>query len=155
MGADTINGGFGRDILEGDDGNDTLTGGPGNDILTGDNGSDTLNGGAGSDILVGGLGKDMLTGGFGPDSFVYALASDSPPGVVNRDVITDFATGFDKIDLSAIDADPSTPLVDDAFVPAQLSYMFGILRVDLNDGGSPVDMAIQVAGLNPAADIIF
>jgi Ca2+-binding RTX toxin-like protein len=51
------------------------------------------------------LGKDRLTGGAGNDVFVYTGTTQSPAGA-NRDVITDFQRGFDKIDLSAIDAIP-------------------------------------------------
>lgn len=72
---------------------DVLNGGTGDDLLWGAAGNDTLHGGAGDDVLVGGLGADRLTGGAGADVFVLA-----DEGL--RDVITDFALGIDRIDIS-------------------------------------------------------
>jgi serralysin len=63
-----------------------------------------LNGGAGNDILVGGLGKDLLVGGAGCDLFVFNSTTESGVIAATRDVIADFQRGFDKIDLSHIDA---------------------------------------------------
>ncbi|MGE5478301.1 MAG: M10 family metallopeptidase C-terminal domain-containing protein [Bacteroidales bacterium] len=47
----------------------TLVGGDGNDVLDGDGGADLLVGGAGNDLLMGGTG-DTLDGGAGNDSYV-------------------------------------------------------------------------------------
>lgn len=71
-----------------------LTGGAQDDILIGGAGNDTLNGGAGNDIIFDGPGRDIMTGGPGADLFV--LAADG-----ERDVITDFQPGLDRLDLSA------------------------------------------------------
>jgi subtilisin-like proprotein convertase family protein len=80
-----------------------ITGGDGNDILSGLGGADTLQGGLGDDRLRGGTGRDFLTGGAGADHFVFASANEV--GIGSRgDVITDFETGIDVIDLSVIDA---------------------------------------------------
>jgi Ca2+-binding RTX toxin-like protein len=76
-----------------------------NDSITGNNDANVLRGGLGNDTLNGGLGRDTMTGGAGNDIFVYNRTTESPAGS-NRDVITDFQRGFDKIDLSAIDANP-------------------------------------------------
>jgi len=73
------------------------------DTLTGDVGANVLNGGAGNDVLSGGLGRDMLTGGAGNDVFDFNALADST--AANRDVITDFQSGFDDIDVTGIDAD--------------------------------------------------
>jgi Ca2+-binding RTX toxin-like protein len=70
-----------------------LLGGAGHDILTG---------GKGGDLIVGGGGADALTGGAGADTFRYDAVSDSRAGL--HDLIGDFQTGVDKIDLSRIDA---------------------------------------------------
>jgi serralysin len=88
-------------------GADSLTGTSGADTLNGRGGNDTLNGGWGNDLLIGGAGADTLQGGPGNDRFVFESTADSPAGAGDR--ILDFARGYDKIDLSLIDADPSTP----------------------------------------------
>lgn len=67
-----------------------------NNILTGNNGANKLNSGDGKDFLYGGLGNDTLTGGAGADHFVFNTALN---GVSNKDTITDFVSGTDKIDL--------------------------------------------------------
>jgi Ca2+-binding RTX toxin-like protein len=70
--------------------------------------------GSSADTLVGGLGSDTLTGGLGNDIFRYTSAAESAAGVANRDTITDFQLGLDKLDLSAIDANPFLSM-DQAF----------------------------------------
>jgi Ca2+-binding RTX toxin-like protein len=82
----------------------TLTGDAGNNFLDGKAGNDTLNGGAGNDVLYGGAGRDVMTGGTGNDSFLFKAVSEMGTKASNRDVITDFTPGQDKIDLSSIDA---------------------------------------------------
>jgi VCBS repeat-containing protein len=117
-GADTINGGdgndflygqAGNDIIHGDGNNDTIYGGSGDDQIFGDDnsdqtlyggsGSDTISGGNNSDRIAGGFGADTLSGGSNGDTFVYFDLRDT------GDTITDF-DGGDRIDFSAIDADP-------------------------------------------------
>ncbi|MBJ7483451.1 calcium-binding protein [Brevundimonas sp.] len=68
--------------------------------ITGGAGADNLIGTGGGDTLIGGGGGDTLTGGGGADTFRYTATSDST--AANQDVITDFQTGIDRIDLSAI-----------------------------------------------------
>ncbi|WP_313360652.1 M10 family metallopeptidase C-terminal domain-containing protein, partial [Mixta calida] len=101
-GNDTLYGENGNDRLWGGEGADALYGGSGNDILYGENGNDRLEGGAGIDRLYGGGGADKLYGGDGNDLFIFTRASDSLPAL--RDLIGDFASGRDKIDLSALDS---------------------------------------------------
>jgi Ca2+-binding RTX toxin-like protein len=116
-GHDRLYGGTGRDELRGGDGNDTARGGEdddqlfggagdddlggeaGDDVLSGMDGNDILDGGEGDDRLIGGAGVDRLTGGAGADVFVFS-AFDSSAGA--PDVVTDFATGIDRIDLSGL-----------------------------------------------------
>jgi Ca2+-binding RTX toxin-like protein len=69
-------------------------------IATGDNTAEVLNGTAFDDTIQGNGGGDVLTGGTGADLFVYALRTDSAPG--SSDLLIDFATGVDKLDLSQI-----------------------------------------------------
>jgi serralysin len=55
-------------------------------------GNDTLTGSLGDDLLFDGVGRDRMTGGAGADVFV--LTGDG-----ERDEITDFEPGIDRIDL--------------------------------------------------------
>jgi len=80
-------------------GTDTIVGGNDADTVYGGSGNDVIDGSGGNDFIIGGYGADQLTGGGGNDTFVYLDTKDT------NDTITDFATG-DKIDLSAIDANP-------------------------------------------------
>lgn len=94
-GVDAING-------TGTNAANVLIGNDNANTLTGLNGNDTLNGGSGNDKLVGGVGADVLTGGADADSFAYTAVTHSTSA--SRDIISDFLSGTDKIDLSAIDA---------------------------------------------------
>lgn len=69
--------------------------------------SNHLYGGDGADRLIGGDGIDFLTGGNGADIFVAEINADkvdSKKGPLSLDVILDFKSGVDKIDLTGIDA---------------------------------------------------
>ena len=137
MGRDSLGGGRGADRLEGNAGNDLLSGHGANDVLLGGAGRDRLLGGAGADLLMGGIGTDQLTGGTGADTFRFRTAAEAGTGRA-RDVITDFQTGRDKIDLSRL-------LDDGAFIGAaafsgtagELRYLAGrgILIGDVNGDG--------------------
>ncbi|ANM09600.1 cadherin-like domain-containing protein [Rhizobium sp. N324] len=107
---DTLYGQAGNDTLNGNNGADALYGQAGNDILIGSQGLDTLYGGSGNDTLNGSAEQDDLWGGSGNDTFVFTLAGDSTSGA--PDTIHDFHHGFDKIDVSGLDAytlNPNTP----------------------------------------------
>lgn len=73
---------------------EALTGSSADDALVGGAGHDTLNGGAGDDIIFDGAGSDRMTGGAGEDLFI--LSADG-----EKDVITDFEPGIDRLDLSS------------------------------------------------------
>lgn len=165
-GADILSGLGGNDALAGGGGNDVLDGGDGSDALDGGAGDDTLNGGSGDDTLTGGLGVDVLVGGVGKDTFVFASVEDSAPDYIHyparEDTIADFSAG-DKIDLSAIDADPNQP-GDQAFnfsnagyfsgVAGELQYTAstGLLSGDL-EGNLVADFTLQLlGGYVPTAD---
>jgi Ca2+-binding RTX toxin-like protein len=98
-------GGEGNDVLyqiegvEGSDFNDTLIGGDGADHIQGGAGSDSINGGLGDDYLSGGGEIDTLTGGEGADTFMFNLGFQSILGSSATDVITDFFSTTDKINL--------------------------------------------------------
>ena len=76
VGAATVRGGAGRNVVTGDDASqniflgaddDALYGGGGNDVIGSAGGDDLLDGGSGDDLLVGGIGNDRLVGGAGDD----------------------------------------------------------------------------------------
>lgn len=100
-GGDLLHGGNGDDTLAGGGGSDTISGGQGDDNVKGGRGNDDLNGGSGDDTLSGADGQDVLKGGKGNDVFAFSSVSHSADGS-DRDVITDFSTGQDLIDLSLI-----------------------------------------------------
>ncbi len=84
------------DALVGMAGNDTIFGGNGADSLAGFNGKDILFGGSGADSLQGNAGNDTLVGGGGTDFFTF----DNDPGGTDGDLIRDFKSGADTINLS-------------------------------------------------------
>ena len=75
QGDDVICGLGGDDVLHGRGGDDVLRGGPGDDVLHGGRGSDRLYGGRGGDRLYGKTGDDLLFGGRGRDR-LYGQAGD-------------------------------------------------------------------------------
>ncbi|MBH5401917.1 M10 family metallopeptidase C-terminal domain-containing protein [Bradyrhizobium sp. CNPSo 4010] len=101
-GSDTVNGTGKADVLYSGSGNDTIKGNDGDDVIYGGSGNDTINGNNGSDTITGGFGADQLTGSNGNDRFAYLFVADSNAG--QFDTITDFASGSDKIDLTALGA---------------------------------------------------
>lgn len=134
-----------------------IDGNSGNNALRGGLGNDTLSGGAGSDFLIGGAGRDVLAGGNDSvrDVFVFNNSTDLGTGVA-RDVIFDFTSGIDDIDLRGLDAN-ATLGGDQAFAfsgtaAAANSVWFTtsgsllILRGDM-DGDSVFDFEIQMNGV--------
>jgi serralysin len=143
-------GGSGNDTLIANDLGCTLTGGGGNDILIG---------GVGNDRLIGGAGIDTMTGGGGADTFVF-VAGDSSAASGQQDLITDFTSGVDLIDLSAIDAIAASSSYDlfrflgtSAFdgSAGELDYFYNsslgvtVLQGDTN-GDRVADFAIDLSG---------
>ena len=166
-GNDTLDGGGGTDQLFGRSGNDRLLGGDGNDMLAGGNDKDRLfggddvdelHGGRGSDILVGGLGNDTMLGGDGRDTFMYFDVLEARFSEEGFEEAIDDLSNKDWIDLSAIDADVTTP-GDQAFVlvdkltgtPGELTINFEreedetYFKVD-TDGDAQGDMSIETDG---------
>ena len=157
--------------INGSNGNNAILGLGGNDILRGRGGSDTIDGGAGNDVIAGNAGRDFLTGGSGADRFVFTSITDSAPGPVNADVITDFSQAQgDRVQLAAIDAIPGG--ADDKFAfigTAAFSGTAGELRyrheagtgdtlVEMDvDGDGVRDMTIRLTGTHDlvAGDFIL
>jgi Ca2+-binding RTX toxin-like protein len=119
-----------------------------NNALTGNDAQNGLEGGDGNDVLSGGLDADTLTGGKGSDTFSYALLSDSTSSA--SDIITDFKTGQDDIDLSALDAGGQT-LAYSGTTATAYSVWYAqssgntIVYVDTT-GDAVSDMQIQLTG---------
>ena len=152
-GNDVLDGGGGEDLLSGGDGNDSLKGGGANDGLVGGKGRDHLSGGGGRDLLIGSAGQDKLTGGGGSDRFRFEKELDSGTGRKARDVINDFVSGTDLIDLSPMDARTKTAK-DDKFTyigDQKFSDRAGELRLDDSilsgdtDGNGRADFEIFLA----------
>lgn len=151
-GTDRIFGDEGHDRLSGGDGNDTLGGGDGNDVLIGGAGNDVLSGGNGRDQLIGGRGADTLSGGALADLFVWSSVTDSTPAF--SDLVTDFQSGSDVIDLSRMDAN-SGAAGNQAFrfiggaafsgAAGDLRYAGGQLQGDW-DGDGLAELVIRFSG---------
>jgi Ca2+-binding RTX toxin-like protein len=164
QGSDTIIGSIANNLLIGNDGDDRIEGNDGNDTLKGNDGNDTLIGGLGNDTLIGGLGTDTMTDGGGNDVYQFLTVNGSPPGPTDRDILTDFDSGVDLIDLSSIDSDISIAM-DDAFTfigkdafglgvgnKGEVRFFQNatdtIIQVDREgDGNLTAEMAFQINGL--------
>lgn len=144
----------GDDQLIGTRNAEEISGGLGNDTIIGGYGSDTLIGDDGNDTLWGynewGV-PDVLVGGAGSDTFVFNHPGESLNADGQRDVIADFETGVDKIDLSS-------------------EYMAGITADDITitatgftvdfhyDGNDLIPdpwMAVDVTGTIALSDFVF
>lgn len=136
----------GSDILTGNATGIYMTGTDWADALTGSARKDSLHGGLGSDIITGGGEADALFGGADADTFVYRAASDST--LASADIIFDFISGQDVLDLSAIRTG-----ISDTF---GIAYLNGgsFLFVDLAGNGSN-DMLIQLTNVRLAASDIL
>ena len=96
----------------------TVVGNTGVDTILGSSGNDVIIGGDGDDFLTGGTGVDVLTGGTGTDKFAFGTADTRATSYqdINLsstfnngdqfngdfDIIRDFATGVDKVDIDDI-----------------------------------------------------
>jgi uncharacterized protein (TIGR01370 family) len=116
----SISGGAGDDIIAGRSGEDTLSGELGDDklqassgdsLMIGGAGHDTISGGSGKDTIIGKDGKNFLTGGTDEDTFVFEKAYHNMMRANEGDVISDFTSNEDKLDVSAL---PITKLDMDA-----------------------------------------
>ncbi len=80
-----LDGGIGNEYIDGGIGNDTVNGGIGNDYIHGGIGNDTVNGGEGNDISSGGDGNDILNGGGGNDIVFGSAGNDTLDGGAGND----------------------------------------------------------------------
>jgi len=115
--------------------------------------------GSGNDAIVANQAANHLTGGPGSDTFRWASSADAGVGAL-ADTVMDFHAGeTDRIDLSAIDANPATT-GDDAFrfigtgafshTPGEIRYEViggnAHIFADL-DGDAVADMQINLNGV--------
>lgn len=132
-GSDAING-------KGNVLNNVITGNEAANALNGVTGADTIAGGGGNDTINGGTGVDVMTGGTGDDLFVFDYLATSESGAVSisRDIITDFVSGHDRLDLSAIDANvrvTGNQSFDSTILPGESAFTgAGQLRFDHERG---------------------
>ncbi|MGX1173659.1 retention module-containing protein [Pseudomonas sp. R151218B TE3479] len=135
--------------LVGSNFNDTLTGDGASNRLDGGLGHDVLNGGGGDDLLIGGLGNNTLTGGSGADTFQWQAGNSG------HDVITDFAPGVDKLDLSQLlqGENGSAASLDD-YLHFSVSGSGGsvVTSIDVSAiAGATPNQTIDLAGVNLAS----
>lgn len=150
----------GADVYIGTNFKDRFDGGLGSDYISGGNGSDVLEGGSGKDTLIGGNGDDILRGGTGNDTFVFLTAAEASgaPGLVDQ--ITDFQSGYDKIDLSAFMAGGTYvgigPLVAGGGKQVAYDKANAMLLGDVNgDGVADFQIYLNTAPTVAAGDFLF
>jgi serralysin len=143
-------GGSGNDVLIGNAAANVLRGNNGADKLFGRDGADQLDGGGGNDLLDGGAGADTMTGGKGGDTFV----------VDGSDILTDFKSGEDNIQLAAAGISSFSWIGSNAFsgtageLRAYKSGTFSYLAGDM-DGDGRADFLVRTHDLVGKADLIF
>lgn len=110
-GDDFLIGSRNDDEIHGGDGNDYIQGGYGSDTLLGEGGNDTLwgyNQWGVSDVLIGGAGSDTFYFDHPGESLLFWSGTPNP----TQDVIPDFESGVDAIQLGGYIADGGVTLAD-------------------------------------------
>ena len=154
---------------------ENAVGGAGADEILGNDAANQLSGGGGGDRIRGAGGFDVVRGESGADIFVFDALADSRMSALRSDgkkiapdLLADFVSGEDKIDLSVIDAIAATA-ANDAFTfigTNAFSGVAGELRIEIRDGASHLfldvdgdrmgDLEIVSASLNIlASDLIL
>jgi len=98
-------------------------GGAGSDLLIGNDLANTLDGGAGFDILIGGAGADT-----------FALSHDD-----YADIIVDFSSGEDRLDLSSLLDANFTPAESSDYIQVERDGDDAIVSVDKDGSGNGSD----------------
>ena len=137
--------GAGMDLWsdEGGQHDGAVFGGGGSDLLIGTAAADRLNGEAGDDYLRGGGGADQLSGGDGRDMFVYANIGDSTAAAF--DTITDFTSGTDRIDLSALGVQSLSIQAGGGFSVLSATTAQGSFELRVNGALTQSDLVLALA----------
>ncbi|WP_342240021.1 beta strand repeat-containing protein [Inquilinus sp. OTU3971] len=162
----TFHGSSAGDSITGNTGADTLNGRAGADAIDGGQGDDKIDGGSEADSIRGGRGADTLTGSTGNDMLVYGTVLDSWVAGAKIDSVADFVSGFDKFDLSGIDANNIGADGNQAFtfiggagftfVRGQLRSAAGVVEADVNgDGVADFRIVLANGAAAAAADFVL
>ena len=159
---ENLKGGAFDDRLTGNDAANWIWGRHGDDGIYGGAGDDTLTAQSGDDTLDGGFGVDLLSGGSGRDVFVWNSVRESGRSLGIRDLVTDFDSDGDRIDLSGISAEGLTFVGHRLFggEAAEVRYSHNRGRdatiVDLDaDGDGRSDIQIELTGMITLSDVNF
>jgi len=144
------------------------TGNNDNNLLIGNSASNILLGNDGNDLLIGKAGNDTLTGGVGVDTFWFDTAAN---GTTNKDTITDFVSGTDKLQfsssvLTALGATGEFSTTDDRFWSSttgvahdasdRLLYntTTGVLSYDSDGSGATAAVQLELLGATTHATLV-
>ncbi|WP_435258458.1 calcium-binding protein [Thioclava sp. FR2] len=143
-GNDTIRGSAGDDTIYAGIGDDFIGGGSGNDHIFAGAGTNRIFGGLGDDTITAGVNRDVMSGGPGADSFVFDSSTHIGIGL-GRDRITDFTSGQDRIDLSALNQtfNGTSGLIGSGTASFYYFASGGLLIGDQNGDGS-ADWVIEL-----------
>lgn len=128
----------------------------------GGSGRDNISGNEAANRIKGGGKGDSLRGGGGADTFVYDKASDSTP--TDPDMINDFTSGTDKIDVSGalkeagvralVFTDRFSGRAGEAVIKHDPSTGFSSLAIDLKGTGKP-DLLLKSKGEIKPTDVLW
>lgn len=138
--------------LTGNEFGQSIYGSAGENWLSGGGGADYLVGLEGNDILWGGTGADLLAGGAGSDVFSF-----NPNDGAAFDVITDFVSGLDKINLGHFLGSQQFSFIGSAAFtgwPGQGRLADGKFELDVNGDGNP-ELVVLMQGSLAKEDFVF
>jgi Ca2+-binding RTX toxin-like protein len=123
-----------------------MVGGSENDLIFAEVGDNRIWGAAGNDTIVAGIGKDIISGNDGADVFVFNYAASIGTGAA-RDIITDFTSGVDKIDLQNLNStyNGASGLSGGGQGSFYYYQAAGLLIGDV-DGNASVDWVLELSG---------
>jgi Ca2+-binding RTX toxin-like protein len=144
-GNDSIFGGVGSDTIYAGTGDDFIGGGDGSDVIYGSAGNNRVYLGNGNDYFVAGTGKDVVTGGPGADTFIFQSAAAIGLGAA-RDVITDFTSGVDDIDLRVLGTTFNAAGLLGGGAKSFFYFAAGGLLIGDQNGDGAADWVLELTG---------